>query len=281
MALSVSHWLITVQELSDRYQNDNIILVDCRFSLADTEYGEKQYFEDHIPGARYFHLDRDMSSQKSHHGGRHPLPDKEVFAQRLRDIGINDDSLVVCYDDQRFAFVSRLWWLLRWLGHESVVVLDGGYQAWKAADLPVTAALPITDGINQPAQGNFTIRKSAVQIVDQNYVSTLHVKTESVLIDSREMPRYRGEQEPIDPVAGHIPGALNKPWVDVTNAEGFALDESLQRQHWNEITKQKEVIVYCGSGVTACVNMLSLAMIGRDDAKLYAGSWSDWCSYIL
>ena len=265
--------LIGVQELAGCYQYPEVVIIDCRFSLADTSLGEQHYRLDHIPGARYFHLDRDMSAVKGCHGGRHPLPDREALAECLRAAGVNKDSLLVCYDDQRFAFASRFWWLLRWLGHDNVRVLDGGYKAWLAAGLPTESNIP------QSRPGNFAAQPSALSVL--TYPDMLALQAQSLLIDSREAPRYRGEQEPIDPVAGHIPGAINKPWAEVTTADGFALDEAAQRQRWGDIAKQQDIVVYCGSGVTACVNLLSLAMIGRDDAKLYAGSWSDWCSYII
>lgn len=267
--------LISVKQLADCCQQPNIVIVDCRFSLADTALGEQQYRESHIPGAQYFHLDRDMSARKDRHGGRHPLPDLQFLVQRLRAIGVNSDSLVVCYDDQRFAFASRLWWLLRWLGHDNVRVLDGGYKAWQAADLPTDTV------IKTPTPGNVVATAVAMPVVDYCDVASWQIASQPSLIDSREAPRYRGEQEPIDPLAGHIPGAINKPWADVTTADGFALSEAAQRQRWGDIAQQQDIVVYCGSGVTACVNLLSLAMIGRDDAKLYAGSWSDWCSYIV
>jgi thiosulfate/3-mercaptopyruvate sulfurtransferase len=268
--------LISVKELADCYKNSDVIIVDCRFSLADIALGERQFYEGHIVGAQYLHLERDLSAQKSQHGGRHPLPDPELLVQRFRAIGINKNSLVVCYDDQRFAFASRLWWLLRWLGHSNVVVLNGGFKAWQAAGFPVENTLNSAYKI-----GDFDAKINTSAIVDRHVAATTSSAINSVLIDSREAPRYRGEQEPIDPIAGHIPGAINKPWADVTDANGFALDLAAQQQRWGDVAEVKNKVVYCGSGVTACVNILSLAMIGCDDAKLYSGSWSDWCSYIL
>jgi len=267
--------LISVAELAAHIHQVDMVVVDCRFSLADTALGEQQYRDSHIPSAQYFHLDRDMSGPKHRHGGRHPLPDPHQFSEHLRAIGVNSDSLVVCYDDQRFAFASRLWWLMRWLGHDNVRVLDGGFKAWQAAGLPIETS------INQVNLGNFMAKDIRRNVVEYSDLPNLQILSHQSLIDSREAPRYRGEQEPIDPLAGHIPGAINMPWAEVTTVDGFALDERTQRQRWGEIAGQNDIIVYCGSGVTACVNLLSLAIIGRDDAKLYAGSWSDWCSYVL
>ena len=189
-------------------------------------------------------------------------------------MGINSDSSIVLYDDSRFAFAARLWWLLRYYGHQQVSVLDGGYSAWVKAGYPVTAELP------QPtAPGNFQPHIQTAEIVDIATVRAIQTSPNHLLIDSREVDRYLGKIEPIDPIAGHIPGAVNYPWQDVTTAEGFVLPVEQQQQRWAGINPSVEPIVYCGSGVTACVNLLSLQIAGITGAKLYPGSWSDWCSY--
>lgn len=268
--------LISIEELASCYCDADVRVFDCRFALADTLEGERLYARDHIPGALYLHLDRDLSGAKGQHGGRHPLPDAADLQQRLRQAGVNSApaTKVVVYDDSRMAFAARAWWLLRYLGHDRVQVLDGGLKAWRAA------GLPLSDTVIRPAQGNFLAVPRLEQVVDINTVKTIPHTVGAVLIDSRERDRYLGKSEPIDPVAGHIAGAVNYPWQDVTDANGIFQHESAQRQRWGEQLQAEELVVYCGSGVTACVNLLSLSALGRDDARLYAGSWSDWCSYL-
>ena len=260
--------LITATELA-QLPKERLVIVDCRFSLADVHLGEQHYQHSHIAGAHYLHLDRDMSSPVAAHGGRHPLPEVECFQQKLRDIGVSTNSLVVAYDDQRFAFASRLWWLLRYLGHDQVKVLDGGFKAWQQAGLPCDHEIPHA----QP--GNFNARPKASLLVNRQQVIDRDLQT--LLIDSREAPRYQGLEEPIDPVAGHIEGAVNYPWQAVSSEQGLW---QTGYRPWSALKPGQEVMVYCGSGVTACVNLLSLAQAGIADAKLYAGSWSDWCSYL-
>jgi thiosulfate/3-mercaptopyruvate sulfurtransferase len=263
-----------------------LVIIDCRFSLANPDLGRQQYQTSHIPGANYLDLNQDLSSPVQQHGGRHPLPDPAQLAKKLTAIGVRTapPTLVVAYDDSRFAFVSRLWWLLRYLGHERVAVLDGGFSGWQAAGYPVTADLPT------PQRGDFRPQIQPGWTVDIAAVKARKDLPHVVLIDSREAERYRGEREPIDPVAGHIPGAVNYPWQDVTDEQGFVRPPVQQQQRWAELASSSknsapelsapELIVYCGSGVTACVNLLSLELAGISNAKLYPGSWSDWCSYL-
>jgi thiosulfate/3-mercaptopyruvate sulfurtransferase len=270
--------IVTAQWLHsklDQGQNPNIAIVDCRFALADAELGKQQYATAHIPGSYHLDLNRDLSSPVGVHGGRHPLPDDRALSGKLAAFGIDAQTLVVAYDDSRFAFAARLWWLLRYYGHEHVAVLDGGYGAWVKAGYPVTADIP-----QLATPGNFQAQPQADWIVDIDRVrASLHSPTH-LLIDSREVDRYLGKIEPIDPVAGHIPSAVNYPWQDVSTTTGSALDVDGQRQRWGAIGEDVEAIVYCGSGVTACVNLLSMELAGITGAKLYPGSWSDWCSYL-
>ena len=182
---------------------------------------------------------------------------------------------VVVYDDSRLGFAARLWWLLRYLGHDQVAVLDGGWLAWQAAGYAVSTAVPWA----RPGQFVPHLRSDWVMDIDQ--VRQRQGLSGVVLVDSRERDRYRGEREPIDPVAGHIPGAVNYPWQEVTDSQGFLHGLEYQRQHWAALDPSQDIIVYCGSGVTACVNLLSLSLAGFPPGKLYAGSWSDWCSYLL
>jgi len=262
------------EQIAGSNAQGDVVVVDCRFSLAQPELGRQQYDAGHIPGAYYLDLNQDLSSPVGTHGGRHPLPDVEQLAITLGAMGVRfQETLLVAYDDSRFAFASRLWWLLRYLGHDRVAVLDGGFAAWQQAGYPVDVALP-------PVQaGSFVpqVRSSLVVTIDR--VKQRKELPGVVLVDSREGDRYRGEREPIDPLAGHIPGAVNLPWQDVTDAQGFVQPVAVQQQRWQALTEAAEILVYCGSGVTACVNLLSLELAGVKTGKLYAGSWSDWCSY--
>ena len=266
--------IVSPEWLATNTENPEVVIIDCRFSLADPELGQKQYQESHIPGAFYLDLNRDLASSVGKHGGRHPLPNIEELADKLSAIGINSaETLVIAYDDSRLAFAARLWWLLRYMGHSKVALLDGGFSGWKAAGYPVTNILP------EPREGNFVAHLQQDLAVDIEAVKERKDLPGTVLVDSRESERYEGLREPIDPIAGHIPGAVNYPWQEVTDKTGKVRLTSEQKHRWAELEKAEEIIVYCGSGVTACVNLLSLEIAGIPDAKLYVGSWSDWCSY--
>jgi thiosulfate/3-mercaptopyruvate sulfurtransferase len=267
--LSVSpQWLFT------NLNNPQVVIVDCRFSLTDPLLGRQQYLLSHIPGAYYLDLNQDLSSPQEEYGGRHPLPNVNQLAQKLSAIGITSEKIVVAYDDSRLAFASRLWWLLRYLGHKQVAVLEIGFSGWQKAGYPDTNVLP------EPQKGNFVPQIQTEMVVDWETVKNCKDLPEVVLVDSRESDRYRGEREPIDKIAGHIPGAINLPWLEVTDTKGSLLPQSEQRRRWQHIAAAKEIVVYCGSGVTACVNLLSLELAGITGAKLYVGSWSDWISRI-
>ena len=249
------------------------IVFDCRFSLADPEQGRREYLSGHIPGAFYLDLNCDLSGPAARHGGRHPLPRPEDFASTLAGFGVGPSTPVIAYDDSRLAFASRLWWLMRSLGYRPPRLLDGGYQGFLVAggqpEVPVPAPRacvvdPVTAFTGYCDMGGLRAAQSRG----------------ALLVDSREAGRYQGLEEPIDPVAGHIPGAVNRPWQGVTSADGRVRSEEDLRRHWGDALQADELVVYCGSGVTACVNLFSLALLGRDDATLYAGSWSDWCSYL-
>ncbi|MBE9096533.1 sulfurtransferase [Tychonema sp. LEGE 07203] len=268
--------IVSAEWLAANTENPQVIIIDCRFSLADPELGQKQYQESHIPGAGYLDLNQDLASAVGDRGGRHPLPNIAELAAKLSAIGINSgETLVVAYDDSRLAFAARLWWLLRYMGHGKVALLDGGFSGWKAAGYPVTSSLP-----DRP-DGKFVPELQRDMAVEFEAVKERKDLPDRVLVDSRESERYAGLREPIDPIAGHIPGAVNYPWQEVTDETGKVRSASEQKQRWTELGKAEEIIVYCGSGVTACVNLLSLEIAGIPDAKLYVGSWSDWCSYQL
>lgn len=272
--LSATSPLITPAQLADCLAADPLALrvCDCRFQLSDPDWGYQQYLQGHLPGAIYAHLDRDLSSPVGRHGGRHPLPDPQTLAQTLERWGIiQGETWVVAYDDSRFAFASRLWWLLRYLGHDRVVVLDGGWPAWQRWGGSVTTEIP------DLAPGRFVPQVRQDWVVEIDAIRTRPAST--LLIDSRERDRYEGLREPIDPRAGHIPGAICLPWQEVTARDGQALSAASLQARWQPYQTQPEQIVYCGSGVTACVNLLSQAIAGLDLARLYPGGWSDWCSY--
>ena len=249
------------------------VIVDCRFALHDVNAGRAAYETGHIPGAHYLALDADLSGPVQARGGRHPLPAADVFAQRLASLGIGPTTRVIAYDDSRLAFAARLWWMMRAIGYRPPELLNGGYFAWLSAG-------------GEPELGVAAVNAAAVA-VDVAFSGACAIEDlaglqagGAALVDSREANRYRGLEEPIDPVAGHIPGAVNRPWQGVTSDDGRIGTEVHLRQHWGDLLENESIVVYCGSGVTACVNLFSLAVLGRDDAVLYAGSWSDWCSYL-
>jgi thiosulfate/3-mercaptopyruvate sulfurtransferase len=264
--------IVSVEWLHQNLGNADVIVVDCRFALTEPNLGRQQYEAGHIPGAYYLDLNHDLSSPVQTHGGRHPLPDIASFSAKLSELGITDSTVVIAYDDARFAFAARLWWLLRYLGHDRVAVLDGGLKAWQSAGYAVSTDIP------PQKSGHFTPKPQSSWVVDINAVKAQKELPGVALVDSREPERYRGEREPIDPIAGHIPGAVNYPWQDVTTGQGYLQSAEYLRDRWSPLQSSQEILVYCGSGVTACVNLLSLSVIGVE-GKLYAGSWSDWCSY--
>jgi len=285
-------WFISTEELH-QLDLDSTVIFDCRFSLADKNKGKELYLEGHIPSALYLNMETDLSASnglstqnnepvpKQLHGGRHPLPDPSMFISKMQQSGVNHNSLIIAYDDNRLAGAARLWWLLRLYGHTRIKVLDGGISAWKAAGFPTTQETPKTNPEVKPEiiKGDFSGDINSALIVDRHWVRQYTGDKETTLIDSREAPRYLGLEEPIDPIAGHIPGAINSPWQLVTDEAGFVKPEEQQKQIWQSLPISESPVVYCGSGVTACVNLLSLSMVGIDNARLYAGSWSDWCSY--
>ncbi|MBE9141093.1 sulfurtransferase [Nodosilinea sp. LEGE 07088] len=268
--------LVSTAWLTQHLDDPLVVVVDCRFALADPHQGRQQYTQSHVPGAWYVDLNQDLSGPVQRHGGRHPLPPIEDLTTLLTTIGVmskgSDSTLVVAYDDSQFAFAARLWWLLRYLGHDNVAVLDGGWGGWVQSGNPVTTAQP------EARPGNFIPAQRQNWVVDIDHVRRR--QQGSMLIDSRSPERYRGEVEPIDPIAGSIPGAVNYFWQAVSDSVGQMQPPEQLADHWAALDAADEVIVYCGSGVTACVNLLSQTLAGRPMAKLYAGGWSDWCSYL-
>ena len=280
--LRVENPIVSADWLRLHLSDPQVIAVDCRFSLMEPEEGRRQYRVSHIPGSYYLDLNEDLASPAMPHGGRHPMPNIEVLSEKLRAMGISEDTWVVLYDSARLSYAARAWWLLRYLGHDRTLLLNGGWQAW------TTLRYPTNNLENEPKtdllRGQFQPRPHPDWIVNIEEVKAAidQAKTHAdqiVLVDSRETVRYRGEREPIDPIAGHIPGAVNYPWQQVTDGRGFMNPIEQQSDRWHRIQNVPEIIVYCGSGVTACVNLLSMHMVGIT-AKLYVGSWSDWCSYL-
>ncbi len=265
--------LITAQALHQNINNPNWITIDCRFSLADSAAGHYAYRHGHIPNARYADLNKDLSSEIHSYTGRHPLPNYKVLAQKLGSWGISSDSQVVVYDDAAGAFAGRLWWLLRSLGHDNVAVLDGGIKHWQKLSLPITTKLPTVKPTIYRPYINPTLWLNAEQVT--NELARKKIR----LIDARTPERYKGEQEPIDPVAGHIPGAINRPLPLNIDAEGLFLSPDQLKSQFKQILgsiNPEHTVHYCGSGVTACHNLLAMEYAGLTGSKLYAGSWSEW-----
>ncbi|MBE2198423.1 MAG: sulfurtransferase [Anaerolinea sp.] len=264
--------LIDITTLSTVLDDPNWVIVDCRFNLADTEAGRRAYETAHIPGAVYAHLNDDLSNPPTTDNGRHPLPPVPTLLARFGRMGIDAMKQVVVYDDANGAMASRLWWMLRYLEHESVAVLDGGWLAWQSANLPVMV------GVETNAPALFSGEPHTEWLV-----TLADAPAQPLLVDSREAPRYRGEVEPIDARAGHIPGAVNYFFQRNWGADGRYLPPDQLRTQFTALlgnTPPHETTFYCGSGVTACVNLLALAHAGLGNGRLYVGSWSEWSRYV-
>ncbi|AKG34638.1 sulfurtransferase [Paenibacillus durus] len=268
--------VVSTRWLLARLYEPELVIADCRFLLSDPEAGRSAYLKDHIPGAVYLHLEEQLSAPVGPHGGRHPLPEPALIAAVLGQAGISRDSIVVAYDDQGGAFASRLWWMLRYLGHDKVFVMDEGYSAWKAADFPVSDSKPVRIPTAYEPEVHPEMLASAQEVAQYSQAGG---SAAALLIDSREPRRYVGLEEPIDAKAGHIPGAVNRFWKDVLDDQGRWKDAAALKEQFAGIDPSRETIVYCGSGVTACPNVLALHRAGYDKVRLYAGSWSDWISY--
>ena len=266
--------LVDVATLAAHANDANWRIVDVRHQLADTGYGERVYAEGHVPRAVFLHCDRDLSGAMTGSNGRHPLPAPERLAARLGAIGIDATTQVVVYDDAQGMIAGRLWWLLRWLGHARVAVLDGGLQAWQAANQPLTPELP-----SLPT-ANFVVRLNDA-MVDADYVRAFLQTSRMHLVDARSPDRFRGENETIDPVGGHIPGAVNRFFRDNLQADGRFKPAAELRAEWLAVlagAAPEAVVHQCGSGVSACHNMLAMEIAGLPGSRLYAGSWSEWCA---
>ena len=267
--------LISVADLAAHLDDAGWVVCDCRHDLADTEAGRRAYAESHVPGARFVHLDEDLSAPKTGKNGRHPLPDPDRFARRLGELGIGNASQVVAYDASGGYYAARLWWMLRWLGHEAAAVLDGGWQAWARAGFPVTAAAPSV----RPAQ--FKRGRSLAPFITAQAIAASVGEPGARLLDARAANRYRGENETLDPVAGHIPGAANRFFQLNLNEDGTFKPAARLRAEFGEWLGRDEperTVHYCGSGVTACHNLLAMEVAGLTGSRLFPGSWSEWVS---
>ena len=248
-------------------------IVDCRFDLANPGAGYEQYRSGHIPGARYAHLNQDLSGPITPSTGRHPLPPLEEFARRLGAWGIDERSQVIAYDDAGGAIAARLWWMLHWVGHEAAAVLNGGLKAWLAAGLP----LEVDE--RRPTPATFVARPRAEQAVTLDELVPALADRSVVLVDARSADRFAGQNETLDPVAGHVPGARNHPFMSNLDAERRFLPTHVLRERWSKTladASADRVVTMCGSGVTACHDLLALQIAGFSGARLYPGSWSEW-----
>lgn len=262
--------LISPEALAENLHKPNWVIVDCRFSLADTAVGYQNYQQAHISGAVYAHLDDDLSGPPVTDHGRHPLPTPQRLAQLFSRLGIDEMSQVVVYDDAGGMIASRLWWMLRYMRHEAVAVLDGGWQAWQTANLPTKSGIET----NEAAQ--FTGRPQPQWLVTLDEVAD-----QPLLVDSRGPARYRGETEPIDARPGHIPGAVNLPFESQLDENGRIRPADEIKAQLRAVlgkTAPESAVFYCGSGVSACLNLLAMAHVGLGNGRLYVGSWSEWSS---
>jgi len=269
--------LVSTGALDMHLHDEPWVVIDCRFKLDDVSWGEREYAAAHIPGAVYAHLDRDLSAPKTGTNGRHPLPDTVALARTFSRFGITSGVQVAAYDQDNGMFASRLWWMLRFMGHDAVAVLDGGFAKWVAEKRATVS------GVESRAAAAFTGSPRREMMVDAAAVATLTGKPASPtkLVDARAPQRFRGETEPLDKVPGHIPGARNYFFQQNLDPNGtFRTPEELRAQLGAALgdTDARDVVCYCGSGVTACHNLLALEHAGLKGAKLYPGSWSEWCS---
>lgn len=266
--------VVSTEDLAKHLDDPRWVVFDCRFTLTDTDAGRRAYAAGHIPGARYAHLDEDLSGPiLPGQTGRHPLPDPQTLAKKLYEWGVGVNRQVVVYDDSFGSMAVRMWWLLRWLGHPGVALLDGGFPKWVREMRPVTSEVPVIE------KGNCVCLPERSQLVTAEEVQQAMNDGSSLLIDARNERRFTGEYEPLDPVAGHIPGAINWDFEENLDIDGTYLPPEALRENYQALLKGRapwQVIHTCGSGVTACHNLLAMEIAGLPGSKLYVGSWSDW-----
>lgn len=269
--------LISAADLTARLDAGGVRVFDVRHDLADHAAGRRAYEQGHIAGARYLDHEAELAAPRSGSNGRHPLPERDAFAGLVAAHGVTPETLVVAYDASGGMFAAHLWWMLRWMGHERVAVLDGGWQAWTAAGLPTEAGA--TPAVS--AQPGARAGQSLAGTVDAAAVLANIGQPAFTVIDARAANRYRGEVEPMDPVAGHIPGALNRPNTENLQADGRFKAPAQLRQEFEALLGGRAadgIVHQCGSGITACHNLLAMEIAGLAGSRLYPGSWSEWCS---
>jgi len=253
-----------------------VLVADCSFELTDEAAGRRAYDAGHVPGAVYVHLEDTLSAAKTGRNGRHPLPERAAFARAMAALGADDDTLIVACDNAGGMYAARLWWMLRWAGHAAVAVLDGGVAAWKTMGLPLETGASATR-----SPGAFTLRDSLVATVDYDDMKANVERQTWLVVDARAPDRFRGENETLDPVGGHIPGARNRLFRENLSADGRFKSPSALRAEFGDLFGRRPataVVSQCGSGVTACHNLLAMEVAGLNGAALYPGSWSEWCA---
>ena len=269
---SLTNLLVSAEDLA---AHPEWRVFDCRHDLKNTEYGRQAYARGHIPGALFLHLDDDLSGVKDGRNGRHPLPDLADFAQRMSACGVDATTQVVAYDNEGGIFASRLWWMLRWLGHDKVAVLDGGLAGWKRSKRALEETVPVV------VPRVFSPQPQAVTVGVGQVLSSIQSQN-MLIVDARSPERFRGENETLDPVGGHIPGAVNRFYFDNLDDDGcfFKPVEELRAEFDALLAGRpaEQVVQQCGSGVTACHNLLAMELAGLSGSRLYPGSWSEWCA---
>ena len=266
--------LVSPEELAGHLGDPGWVVFDTRHDLMNPAKGPSLYAQGHIPGAYFLHLDEDLSGAKTGKNGRHPLPDIEDFARRINERGVTPETQVVVYDDVGGNFAVRLWWMLRWLGHDKVALLDGGFPLWQKEGRPLSKDMPA------PRKGSFVARPHLGWTVDLPFVERFREDASIRLLDARAAERFKGMLEPIDPVAGHIPGAINRFWQLNLNPDGRFKQPRQLRAEFEELlgADAGRTVHMCGSGVTACHNAFAMELAGLAPGRLYPGSWSEWCS---
>ncbi|QSI78404.1 sulfurtransferase [Niveibacterium microcysteis] len=273
--MSTWHTLVEAPALAARLGAPSLVVFDCRHDLAKPGYGRDAFASGRIPYARFLHLDDDLSGPKTGRNGRHPLPSAEDFVALMRSHGVSETTQVVAYDDAGGMYAARLWWMLRWVGHDAVAVLDGGFAAWRDAALPISTDAPL----NLP-HGTLSLRPGVASVSADDVLANLASAAFQV-VDARAPDRFRGENETLDPVGGHIPGAINRFFRDNLAPDGRFKTPAQLAEEWRSRLGDRPVaqlVCQCGSGVTACHNLLALEVAGLSGARLYPGSWSEWCA---
>jgi len=267
--------LVTPEALAKHLDDPKWVVFDTRHDLGDVEKGRRAYAAGHIPGAYFMHTDEDLSGPKTGKNGRHPLPEAAKFAGRVNEAGVTPDTQVVIYDDMGGNYAARLWWMLKWLGHDKVALLDGQYPLWLKEGRPISTAVP------PKRAGSFVPRPHLGETVDTPFVDRFREDPAVKLIDGRAAERFQGLKEPIDPVAGHVPGAVNRFWQKNLDSDGRFKKPAQLRAEAEELlagASSEQAVHMCGSGVTACHNLFAFELAGLPRGRLYPGSWSEWCA---